>query len=88
MLEMVPMTIDFMEDFQILLRDIPGRSQDRPQGFLDALKASFNEALVLMSPVFEKSDEQLATVVDLHCGMLKDTATTGPDIEKWQATRQ
>ena len=88
LLEMVPMMIDFMEDFNILLRDIPGRSQDRPQELLDALKASFNEALVLMSPVFEKSDEQLAIVVDLHCEMLKDTATTGPDIEKWQATRQ
>ena len=83
MLEIIPMTVDSMEDFQILLRDIPGKNNDRPEEVLAALTASLQEVTDLMSPAFEKIEVQFNTLAGLQ-----GTDTTGPDGATWKALRQ
>ena len=88
LLEIIPRTIDFMEDLQILLRDIPGKNTDRPEELLAALTASLQEVTDLMSPAFEKTEVQFNTLAGLQCTLLQGTDTTGPDGAKWKALRQ
>ena len=71
LLEIIPRTIDFMEDLQILLRDIPGKNTDRPEELLAALTASLQEVTDLMSPAFEKTDVQFNTLAGLQCTLLQ-----------------
>ena len=80
--------VEFMEDFEVLFRDMPGKHQHGSDEVVAALTSSLEDVAEMMGPAFAEAREHFKLCADQQCALLLGTDATGPNAEQWTKIRQ
>ena len=76
-----PMLVTFLDEYEILCRDMPAGSQ--AESLVEALQKNFSDVSAMWQPAFAKAAEVLGTFSDAVCAALDGSAESGPAKAKW-----